>query len=228
MAVTGLGIVILLGARTRSLAVGLVVIVLGVGAVYGLAAAVGPRLDRAAGLSGDDISERNVSGLLHPLDPGQSSALSHWDNLEKNVVDGFQNPAGSGTASANAAGRNLANSGGAGRQTDNDVADVFLSLGAAGGLLYLTIMFFALRAVFSRYSREKDWMLFAVAGVLVVMVGNWLNGALYSLAPLTWFLLGWASRPSPAQEAEEQDEPDASARLQTFLRRLGGRRPARA
>jgi hypothetical protein len=227
MAVTGLGIVILLGARTRSFAVGLVVIVLGVGAVYGLAAVVGPRLDRAAGLSGNTISERNVSGLLHPLDPG-SSTLARWDNLNKAVSDGFKNPAGSGTAAANAAGRNLADSGGAGRTTDNDIADIFLSLGAGGGLLYLTIIFLALRAVLARYSRDKSWMLFAVAGVMVVMLGNWLNGAMYALAPLTWFLLGWATRPSPESAPEARGQKSRLVALPAWARRFGARGLARA
>ncbi len=84
------------------------------------------------------------------------------------------------------------------------MADVFVSTGAVGGLLFLAVIFFAFRAVFTRYSREPRWTLFAVAGVMIVMLGTWLNGGLYALAPLTWFLLGWATRPSA-------DPPEAEA-----------------
>jgi hypothetical protein len=204
MALSALAAVVLIGARTRKLAVGLGVVVVGIGLVYGAALAFGPRLDTAAGLSSNAVSERNVSGLLHPLDPGQSSVLARWGNFTNGVEDGFKNPAGAGTASTNIAGRNLSSDTQAGRATDNDVADVFRSLGAVGGLLYLTLIFFAFRAVFTRYSREPRWTLFAAAGVMIVMLGTWLNGGQYALAPLTWFLLGWATRPSV-------DPPEAEA-----------------
>jgi hypothetical protein len=171
-----------------------VVVVVGIGSIYGLATAFGPRLDRAAGLSGKAISERNVSGLLHPLDPSRSSALSRWDGFVDGLEEGFHNPAGWGTAATNNASRNLSSSKVV--ETDNDVADVFVSLGLAGGLLFIAIIVLAFKSVFSRYSRESSWALFAVAGILIVMFGGWLNGGLYALAPLTWFLLGWATRPS--------------------------------
>ncbi|MBA2792930.1 MAG: hypothetical protein H0U32_02920, partial [Thermoleophilaceae bacterium] len=45
--------VALTALRTRNRAVALAVVVLGIGAMYGAALTVGPRLDRAAGLSGD-------------------------------------------------------------------------------------------------------------------------------------------------------------------------------
>jgi hypothetical protein len=35
----------------------------------------------------------------------------------------------------------------------------------------------------------------AVATLLVATVGQWLQGGHYAVAPLTWLLLGWASRP---------------------------------
>jgi hypothetical protein len=194
MALTALAAVVLLGVRTRNLVVGFLVVVVGIASVYGLASAFGPRLDRAAGLSGEAISERNVSGLLHPLDPSRSSALSRWDGFVDGIEEGIANPAGFGTAATNNASRNLSSSGVV--ETDNDVADAFVSLGLAGGLVFLAIIILSFRAVFTRYSRESKWMVFAVAGIMIVMFGGWLNGGLYALAPLTWFLLGWATRPS--------------------------------
>jgi hypothetical protein len=212
MALTALAIVVMLGVLTRNLGIGILVAVLGVGAVYGLAVTVGPRLDRAAGLSGKAISERNVGGLLHPLDPGQSSALARWQNLTGGITDGFKNPAGQGTGATNLAGRNLSDTG-VGRETDNDVADVFVSLGAVGGLLYVAIIFLSFKAVFTRYAREKNWMLFAAGGFLVGTFGVLLNGGMYAVVPLTWFLLGWATRPPPVPDREEELAPGRPAQV---------------
>jgi hypothetical protein len=203
MALAALAGVVLTGIRTRNAATALVVIVLGVGVVYGSLAVVGPRLDTAAGLSSNAVTKRNVSGLLHPLDPGRSSVLARWDNFLGGVETGFQNPAGEGTGAANLAGRNLSDDRQAGVETDNDVADVFVSLGPLGGITALAIIFLAFRAVFSNYFRTSSWMVFAVGGVLIVMLGSWINGGLYALVPLMWFLLGWASRPPPEEDGEK-------------------------
>ncbi len=47
----------------------------------------------------------------------------------------------------------------------------------------------------------------------MVMFGNWLNGGYYALAPLIWFLIGWASRPAEEelrlQDEVREDEPRA-------------------
>jgi len=208
IALTGVALVVLAGVRTRNLALGVVVVVLGVGSIFGLAAVAGPRLDKAAGVSGSVVTQRNISGLLHPLDPGRSSALARWGAFGTGISLGFQNPLGSGTGASNVAGRNLTDEAKGSRETDHDVSDVFLSLGVLGGVTYLVIIFLVFRGVFSRYMRESGWLLFTTAGLLIVMFGNWLNGGMYTMAAITWFLIGWATRPRP--EVEQEEQPDRS------------------
>jgi hypothetical protein len=59
------------------------------------------------------------------------------------------------------------------------------------------------RTVFRRYVRHRDALSLAVAGLLVVTFGQWLNGGQYAVAPLLWFLAGWASRPDPVADADD-------------------------
>jgi hypothetical protein len=215
IALTLLAAVVLTGIRTRNAVVALLVIVVGVGATFAVISAAGPRLDRAAGVSGG-ITERTVGGLVDPLDPSRSTFIAHWDNFAAGVVDGFKNPVGTGTGSTNLANTNLSED--ESRETDNDVADVFVSLGALGGVLFLVIIFLSFRAAFSRYLRRGGWPAFAVSGLLLVTLGNWLNGGHYTLAAVTWLVIGWASRPR-----EEGEQASASARLNSLRARPAAR-----
>jgi len=184
-----------------------VVVAVGVGAVFALASVAGPRLDEAAGVSGDTVAKRNVDGFLRPLDP-DGSGVGRWANFLDGIGAGFTNPAGAGTGAANAAGTNLSDDAQGTKVTDNDISSVFLSLGAVGGIVYLVLIVAMLRAVFRAYVRTRSWMVFATMGVLIVMFGNWLNGAMYALAPLVWFLVGWATGPAAlASEGEAEAEP---------------------
>ena len=190
-----LTVMVLLALRTRSLLSGFVVVVLGIGLAFGSALALGPRLDRAAGLSGNAIIERNVTGVLKPLDPSKSTVLTHWHAVVDGFVDALKNPAGHGTGATTLAVRL---SEGDSIDTENDLSNAFLSLGIVGGLLYLAVIVTMFRTVFARYVASRDVLVFAVAGLLVVVFGNWLTGALYAVTPLFWFLAGWATRPPDA------------------------------
>jgi len=190
-----LSLVMLAALRTRALLPGFVVVVMGVGLAFGLATAFGPRLDRAAGLGGDALVERNVSGIFNPLDPNKSTVIAHWDLIIDGFVTGVTNPAGQGTAATNIA---VTLSPGSDKQdSENDIANAFVSLGLAGGLLYVAIIFLVFRGLFSRYVARRDVLSFAAVGLIVVTFGQWLNGGLYALAPLLWFFVGWATRPPP-------------------------------
>ena len=72
MALLGLAVVFLIGMRSRNGPLAALIIVAGVGAIFGLAAVAGPRLDQAAGVSDNAIASRNIQGLATPLDPGGS------------------------------------------------------------------------------------------------------------------------------------------------------------
>jgi hypothetical protein len=204
MALAGLAIVFLLGMRTRNAALATIVVVVGVGSIFGIAAVVGPRLDEAAGVSDNAVTSRNIQGLLHPLDPG-GSGVARWGNFLDGISVGLKNPAGSGTGATNEAGSHLSNDSQGTKETDNDISDAFTSLGAVGGVAYIVLIFLTFRTVFRRYAANESWMLYATMGVLIIMFGNWLNGGMYALSALTWFLIGWASGPPPEAAAEPEE-----------------------
>lgn len=194
MALAMLSVVVLTALRTRNRVLALIVVVAGIAATYGAALPVGDRIDRAAGVSGDAVAQRSTGGLLHPLDPDESTFLGHWDNLLGAIETGFRNPVGLGTGASNLG----AEAGGAGDlETDIDIGDAFVSFGFIGGLTFLAIILLSFHTVFSRYLRRRpDPLLLAVAGVLVVNFGQWLQGGHYAASALMWFLLGWAARPT--------------------------------
>ncbi|MBA2792488.1 MAG: hypothetical protein H0U32_00665 [Thermoleophilaceae bacterium] len=207
MSLTMLTGVVLTALRTRNRAVALAVVVLGIGVMYGAALTVGPRLDRAAGLSGDTKVERQVGGLISPLDPDESTLIVHWEALKSGIELGVRNPVGLGTGASNLGSRV---SGGEGEiRTDNDIGDAFVAFGIVGGLVFIAIIVMSFRGVFGRYLRERpDPLVFAVAGILVVSFGQWLQSGHYAAAPLMWFLLGWAVKPTKQSlEREERSTP---------------------
>lgn len=187
-----LAIVVVLALMTRSWAGGFLVVVLGAALAYGGVSTFGAKIDRAAGLGGDAVVERNVSGILKPLDPTKSTVIGHYDAVVRGLRDGIQNPAGHGTGASSIA-TTVTDS--QSRDSEIDISNAFINLGLVGGVLYLVIVVLMFRAVFARYARRGDALSLAVAGLLVVILGQWLNGGLYAVAPLFWFLAGWATRP---------------------------------
>lgn len=210
MALVLLTVVALTALRTRNRVFGFAAVVLGVGAVFAVAVTLGPTVDRAAGLSGSTNLDRQVGGLLNPLDPNESTLLGHWSSLGAAIETAFSNPIGLGTGAPNLGARV---GGGVDRETDIDIGDAFLGLGLPGGLLFAAIIVLSFREVFGRYlrSRQPDPLLFATGGVLIVTLGQWLQGGHYAASALTWFLLGSAIRPSGhARGADAERQPGSS------------------
>lgn len=223
MALLLLTCVVLTALRVRNRVLAIVIVVLGIGATFGVAAALGPSLDRSANLSGSATEQRQVGGLLSPLDPKQSSLLGHTSNLTSAVQTGFSNPVGLGTGASNI-GANVG--GGKGLETDIDIGDVLVSFGFIAGLGFLAIIVLSFKTVFGRYLRGKpDPLVFAVAGIMVLNLGQWLQGGHYAASPLMWFLLGWAVRPIATGGEEEERTGDSDARpARSRFRRMAAAR----
>jgi hypothetical protein len=213
MALTLITAVVLTALRTRNRVFAFVVVVLGVALVFGAAVTVGPRLDRAAGLSGDAKVDRQVGGLLSPLDPNESTFLTHWESLGNAIAVGFSNPIGLGTGAVNLGARV---GDGEDLETDIDIGDAFVGLGLLGGLVFVAIIVLSFKKVFGRYLRSTspDWLLFATAGVLVVTFGQWLQGGHYAASALTWFLLGFGVRPLQRGRARTAEPGRRSSQYQ--------------
>jgi hypothetical protein len=203
------GVTILLaGIRTRRLAASVAVMVVVVSGLWWAYKAYAPTLATKAAQSGNALVIHQVGGLTHPLDQHQSTLGSHWSLLVNGFRSGLSHPLGLGTGATNIAGARF---GGVAAGTEVDVSNEFVSLGLLGGFMYLAIVFASLRHGLALYARRSDAIVFAVLGILLVTLGQWLNGGYYAVAPLLWFLIGWVEREHMGS-ARSVDSPAGSAR----------------
>lgn len=223
---TLVAIVTLFALSTRRLQRGVVVFVAGIALAVGAGSVFGSSLDRAAATSGDAITQRNVSGILNPFSSKSSTLSSHFTNLTNGLRAGIQHPLGQGDAATNLASARLSGAGTI--VTDNDIADVFVSLGLVGGAAYLVVIVLIFRRVFSAFARRKDVLLLIIGGLLVGNFEHWLQGGYYAVAPLMWFVVGWACREEPVEagrllSAQSVRSPPATGPRSAGVAGAGGR-----
>jgi len=185
------GAIVVIGLRTRRAGTSLAVVLLGIVISVGAITAFGPRLQQAASAGGNDLVTHQVGGITDPLNSDTSTLGLHWELVVAGFRDGFVQPLGRGTGATNQAADKFGGGDAGGAQgTEVDVTDAFRGFGLPGGVLYLTIIGFVGAAGWRAY-RGGHLMALAVVGLLVATLGQWLTGAHYALAPLTWFLVGW-------------------------------------
>jgi hypothetical protein len=168
-----------------------VVALIGVIGIYLTLLLFGPMFETMALGAGDPLVIHQVSGLVSPLDPAKSTLPQHWDLIVVAFNETLQYPLGVGTVATNIIG---ARSGVHLSGTEVDLLDAFVELGLAGGVLFTLVVLGVMRRIVGLYLRTPDLLLFALIGVLVVTLGQWLNGGYYAVAPLVWFLIGWICR----------------------------------
>jgi hypothetical protein len=186
-----LAFVVLAGLRTRKLGLGLMIVMLGIAGALVAAQTVGQSLEANAVSSSNVLVVHQVEGLVHPLDPTSSTLFRHWEGLLGAVKHGFQNPLGLGTGITTIAGDKLG-TGSSG--TELDVTNELVSLGLLGGFVFMLIIVTAFRRLIALYLRDHDLAAACAIGVLIVTLGQWLNGGQYAVAPLVWLLIGWGNR----------------------------------
>ena len=194
---TLVGIVTLFALTARRLQRGVVVFVAGIAIAIGAGSVFGSSLDRAAATSGDAITQRNVTGILNPFNSTSSTLPVPLHQLGERHCE-RRHPSARGRRRGNQS-RKLPALWHWHVITDNDVSDVFVSLGVLGGVAYVAVIILVFRRVFSAYARSKDMLLLVIGGLLVVNLEHWLQGGYYAIAPLFWFVVGWACRESPVQ-----------------------------
>jgi hypothetical protein len=64
------------------------------------------------------------------------------------------------------------------------------ALGTLGGLLLLAILAVTLKRAVQLALRSRDTVYLACAGLLLVTLGQWLNGGFYAVSPLIWVVAG--------------------------------------
>jgi hypothetical protein len=191
-----IAMVVILGLRTGSMKLTLVGAGLAVLGAWATVHFLGAQLTSAALGSGNPLIAHQVTGLLNPLDPQQSTYLTHQGEAVQGVLSSLNYPLGLGTGATNLAGQRLGVSG----NTELDVSNAFVSLGILGGALFFVLVITTLWRV-AKLGLRGDATGLAVLGILIVAFGQWLNGGYYAVSPLLWFLVGWASQEAVARVA---------------------------
>ena len=196
-----LATVVMLALRPRRPVAAAVVALVAVGLAAGAVMLFGSHLSQGAE-SGNSLISHQLGGLTDPLNPESSTLVVHVQMVVDGVKTSVQNPLGLGTGAGNLA-SGISSSRDNPGSTDIDVSNEFVALGPAGGLLYVGLIALAFALAVRTYFRGNDLAL-PVIGVMIVAVGQWLNGGFYALSPLMWLLLGWlaaaAARSRPVAE----------------------------
>ena len=170
-----------------------------VAAVAGVALLVGLLTVLQNSSAGDRIApvvERQVSGLLDPTNAEKSTATGHLAMLEEGLLTGITSPAGLGLGATTEAAQKY------GSRTLNaevDIANVMISVGVLGGLLYVSIVAVVLWRSVGWWRRTRSAEALVAVGILFGTLGGWLIGGEYSVAALIWFQIGLMDRLSGPQ-----------------------------
>jgi hypothetical protein len=171
------------------LAGALAVVALGVGLSY--VSVSSQTATSAAANPAGTLLQHDISGITNPTGSG-SSLPGHLSETFDGVKSGFLQPIGYGTGSVTPASGRLGASAIAG--TDSDFGNAGTGLGLFGFILYAVVVVLGLLCTYRLAARRRDALAFAALGLLVVMLDQWLNGDLYSVAWLVWLSLGWVDR----------------------------------
>jgi hypothetical protein len=203
-AVVALIVVVALRVAARArhpAATGAILAVLGMVIVIGGMVVAKGALISAANSTGNPLIVRQVEGLTDPFNKKKSTGGDHINLMWGGIKSGFAHPIGHGTGSINASAQKFGGQGTEQEGTEVDISEAFVGFGVVGGLMFLIIVIATLRAAFHRYFVTRDAVTLAIAGLLIVTIGQWLNGGLYAVASITWFLIGWVSKPEDEREA---------------------------
>ena len=137
------------------------------------------------------LVQHQTAGILNPGDQKSSTAGIHSAMMFGGVISGFTHPAGLGLGATTIAAAKL---GGDGGSTEVDISNMFESLGFVGGLLYLAVVGVSIAASLWNWHRRRSLASLSIVGILLLGIGQWLNGGQYSTALLIWFSIGALDR----------------------------------
>lgn len=135
----------------------------------------------------DPLVERQVSGLLDPANEKTSTATGHLQMIRDGLVAGLAQPAGQGLGATTIAATKF------GARINNaevDFANIMISLGIVGGLLYLAVIVAVLSKALRWWRAERHTIALVTVAIVGVTFGAWLIGGDYSIAALVWFYIG--------------------------------------
>ena len=179
------------GLRTRRTALAVAVVAIGIGAAVVGLHTYAPIFAARAASTGNPLVERQVTGLTHPLDTTSSTLPAHWSLFLNGFRGALARPLGLGPGATSLAASRF---GGTTNATEVDLSNELAGLGIPGGLLFGAIVLLAWRRALRLYKLRADVVALAAAGVLFVLLGQWLNGGYYAIAPFVWLVIGWLER----------------------------------
>jgi hypothetical protein len=140
---------------------------------------------------------RQVGGLLEPGNEEKSTATGHLQMFTSGILTGIFTPAGQGLGATTEAAHKY---GARNLNSEIDLANIMISVGILGGVLYLAIAAGVIAKTMKWWRIERRPAALAVVGILFGTLGGWLIGGEYSVAALLWFLIGLVDRLSRDDE----------------------------
>jgi hypothetical protein len=168
--------------------------------VFGLASRFAPSAPSSGGKQSavQNALEHQAVGLAHPLNQRYSTAGIHGQLILNGIVQGFVDPIGHGLGATTLASRKFGEGYNLG-SSEIDFSDMFITLGAVGGLLYIFIICCSLQYAVRYVRTAPKASGLPICAILVSSVGAWMIGGMYSTTSLVLFLIGglaYSSNPS--------------------------------
>jgi hypothetical protein len=142
-----------------------------------------------AGSGAQDALMHQLGGLAHPFDKKYSSAGLHSSMVTMGFLQGVTSPIGHGLGATTFAAKKFGADSDTG-SSEFDFSDMFISLGIAGGLLYLAVAVLGVHAAFLYFRGTKPSVGLPVLTLLLATLGGWLIDGQYSTCSLVFFILG--------------------------------------
>ena len=168
-----------------------------------------------------------AKGILKANDETESTAISHNNLTINGVVRGFTRPMGGGLGTTTLAAGKF---GGAIEGSEQDIANMFISCGLFGGLLYCAVIVLVVWHIGRRWYFHRDRTALIMFVYLCTTIGAWFIGARYAPCMVIFMMLGsidrWDAqerRDKREKKEREQAALEASEGTKTH-RRIGGRR----
>ena len=155
-----------------------------------------------------------TSGLLDPTNSKTSTAGVHSGMILHGFVVGFTSPIGQGLGKTTIAAQKFGSGQGS---MEQDMSNMFVSLGFIGGLLYIVIVGTILVMAIRFWHQTRSGIALAIVGILFLNFGQWLNGGQYSLAFLIWFCIGALDQMYKAEQLKQTRRVAASYPARTAL-----------
>lgn len=163
-------------------------------------------------IDANSVNDRFRPMLQHQIDgltdPVNSTAPGHVKMKIHGVIAGLKNPLGYGLGSTTLAAGKFG--GGLGRGTEADISNIFVSLGVVGGVAYLGVIVLALKQSLMMWHHNRQEIGLLALALLVITLGQWLSGAVYSVVPLVWLMIGVIDRQAALSATNTTDQPKIS------------------